>query len=148
MAGKKDLWFGLVLALGGAGCSESTVIVNPVPDASVDMGEDGDDADGDGWTADEDCNDDDPDIHPGMPDEGCCPDPGTPDQNCDGIVGPDPAEPIACNCFYDEDGDGYGEGFGPGPDCDDTDPTIHPDAEEICGDGIDQDCDGEDAVCG
>ncbi len=34
-----------------------------------------------------------------------------------------------------------------GMDCDDNDPSIHPRAEEICGDGMDQDCDGEDALC-
>ena len=51
----------------------------------------------------------------------------------------------------DEDGDGYqGEMCG-GPDCDDTDPAINPDAEEVCDDAVDNDCDGDtdykDAEC-
>jgi MYXO-CTERM domain-containing protein len=43
----------------------------------------------------------------------------------------------------DEDEDGY-EACG---ECDDADPSRHPGAEEICGDGIDQDCDGDDPPC-
>jgi hypothetical protein len=38
----------------------------------------------------------------------------------------------------DEDGDGYG----PSTDCDDADPNVHPDAEEICNER-DDDCDDE-----
>ncbi len=40
----------------------------------------------------------------------------------------------------DADGDGFAAGF----DCNDADPSIRPGAEDIVGDGIDQDCDGLD----
>ena len=42
--------------------------------------------------------------------------------------------------IYDYDSDGYPDDV----DCDSRDPTIHPDAEEIPYDGIDQDCDEAD----
>ena len=37
-----------------------------------------------------------------------------------------------------------GDGFSVEQDCDDEDPDINPDAEEILDDGIDSNCDGED----
>ena len=44
----------------------------------------------------------------------------------------------------DIDGDGYTESQG---DCNDQDVAIHPGAIDICGDDIDQDCNGSDPVC-
>ncbi|MEA3430011.1 MAG: MopE-related protein, partial [Nanoarchaeota archaeon] len=47
----------------------------------------------------------------------------------------------------DIDGDGYGVGCALGVDCDDTDESVNPGETEVCGDGIDNDCDGSDSAC-
>lgn len=67
----------------------------------------------------------------------------------DGYDGTEGNYTITVACCIDNDGDGYGEGSScVGPDCDDGDDTIHPGAQEIPGNGIDENCDGSDAgVC-
>lgn len=136
------------------------------------------DADDDGWLSDEagtvtssdldcddayegtdddgagDCNDDDPAVNPAATDvtgDGV-------DSNCDDIE----------QCMYDADEDGWLELYSsaiisvdedcddeyeayntaPLGDCEPYDASINPGADEICGDGIDQDCDGQpDPAC-
>lgn len=48
---------------------------------------------------------------------------------------------VSCAAI-DQDGDGYDASV----DCDDTNPAIHPNAVEIPGNGIDEDCDGMDLL--
>ena len=118
------------------------------------------DGDGDGWLADpsescfaadgsscaahqctagedRDCNDADPAFNPGAPE--VCAD-GL-DQDCrDGDV--------AC---ADEDGDGFENCSADADpatcDCNDQLETVHPGADEVCEDGVDQNCDGTDEFC-
>ncbi len=51
----------------------------------------------------------------------------------------------AARRLADRDGDGYAGSFG-GGDCNDQNPKIHPGAQDIPGDGVDQDCLAGDAL--
>jgi hypothetical protein len=56
-------------------------------------------------------------------------------------------EPACQYCWtgcYDNDLDGFTNCDG---DCDDFDASVNPGAEDICGNGIDEDCSGFDLVC-
>ena len=101
------------------------------------------DQDGDGYgdgpdCKGADCNDFNPAIHPGATD--ACG--NQVDEDCDGKDKECPAE---CK---DSDKDGYGEGAAcKDKDCDDTNADVHPGAAETCGNGIDEDCNGQDKPC-
>ncbi|MBF0225021.1 MAG: Ig-like domain-containing protein [Desulfobacterales bacterium] len=154
--------------------ANGTVLINISTDGTAIDPNDIDD-DGDGYTENQgDCNDQDASIHPGAIeiygdgiDQNCdgidfeigplvdtdndgvidqwdnCP--NTPPNSlvdrhgCPGIC-----VPIIPPEDLDNDGDGYTENQG---DCNDNDASINPGAIDYCGDGIDQDCDGSDAVC-
>jgi hypothetical protein len=112
------------------------------------------DADGDGYDEEQDCDDDDPEVFPGA-DEWC----NGIDDDCDGET--DEYDAIDVAPWYpDGDGDGYGLTHGAlaaceapsgyaalSDDCDDDDASVYPGAEEICGDGVRNDCDGGAPPC-
>ncbi len=122
-------------------------------DADCD-GVDGVDSDGDGYAGEggPDCDDANADVSPGAA-EIC--DGADLDEDCNGFS--DDADPEVSGQstgYLDEDGDGYGGGEAMvacelptnvvevGGDCADYDPFVSPGESEICGDGIDNDCDG------
>ncbi|MGA1826148.1 MAG: MopE-related protein, partial [bacterium] len=105
------------------------------------------DNDGDGVTENQgDCDDTDADLYPKAT-EIC--DDGK-DNDCDGYIDCNDSDcSSVCKTCSDVDVDGYyaESGCGTEVDCDDADAGIYPGATEICGDEIDQDCNGNDLSC-
>ena len=127
---------------GGSDCSDIDAGIHPGA-TETDDGVDEDcsgiaddhtnsyDDDGDGFSeVYGDCDDSDPALFPGAPEE---PYDGI-DQDCDG------------EDLLDVDGDGYDAAAAGGQDCDDGNDDVHPGATEEPYDGIDQDCDGGDLL--
>ena len=129
----------LACILLGIACGDK----EPLYDTDADA-----DADADGYTIDEDCDDTDPEVHPGA-EEFC----NQRDDDCDENIDEDATD--ADTWYADSDGDGYGDASNTAlrceqpdghssndSDCDDTDADVNPDATETWYDGVDQDCDG------
>ncbi len=103
----------------------------------------------------DDCDDQRADVNPDAP-EVC--DPFDIDENCNGLADDfDPSPGGRYTWYYDEDRDTHGderalevleaceqpEGYAAtADDCDDLDRTVNPSSREVCGDGIDNDCNG------
>jgi hypothetical protein len=110
----------------------------------------------DGWVLnDEDCNDDNDDINPGV-DEVCTQE----DTNCNGLI--DDGLPTLVTVYVDEDDDDWGvgpaiqvcdafDGYATQDgDCNDDNDEYFPgnlETYENCGNGFDEDCTGADLPC-
>ena len=130
------IWFSLFV-----GCTTTPKISQGDTDVTIVY-----DQDGDGYTTEEDCDDNNPLIFPDSVEQ--C---NGVDDNCDGEVD----ENVLGTFYLDEDIDGFGtvdspieaceapEGYATvGTDCDDLDTEIFPGAVEVC-DGKDNNCDEE-----
>ena len=111
--------FIIALLVCGCGTSEKSSLDDGIMDGSVVR-----DLDGDGYTSDEDCDDNNVFVYPGAT-ENC----DGVDNNCDGVTD----EGVTTTSYLDTDGDGFGNengllescevpaGYVPnGNDCDDT----------------------------
>ena len=111
------------------------------------------DNDADGYAADVDCDDDNAAIHPDAVElcDGI-------NNDCDTVIDEPGGDGIP---FYrDADGDGYGDAattissceqppgyISDATDCDDTSAAASPGATEICNDGLDNNCNGDETEC-
>jgi hypothetical protein len=114
-----------------------------------------------GWlTNGDDCDDTRSAVKPGATER--CDDLDL-DEDCDGLAEDADSSVTGQTTQYpDGDGDGYGEEGGASTracdllagyatsqtDCDDTTDAVNPGAEEVCADGVDNDCDGTSFPCG
>jgi len=113
------------------------------------------DSDGDGHPDVADCGPADSAVFPGA-DERC----NDIDDDCDGEIDEEAVDQLTL--WLDADGDGFGDPDTPAEaaciatpgtssldgDCNDDDAAVHPDANELCWSGQDDDCDGTPGVCG
>ena len=134
-------------------CDDNDLRVNPAAEEVPYDGKDNDcnsdtpddDLDGDGFAANGDCDDEDPDSYPGAA-EAC----DGIDNDCDDVIDNN-AGPVR---YADADGDGFGDpadfanfcqpvdGYSDeAGDCDDDDADVNPDAVEVCNE-TDDDCNG------
>ena len=134
----------MVLLIALLGCRNKDLGVDTSGIWTVDSG--ALDLDGDGWPAGEDCDDEDPLVHPDA-NEVC----NGLDDDCNDIVD----DAVGDLWYLDADGDTFGdpltealscEGEGgqvaDATDCDDSRADVYPGAEELC-DLADNDCDGD-----